>query len=328
MPFRYVPILKTKSGEAVALENLSPTQKDRVMPLFCVGETVPSTFAAKAAAAWAGRRLALDGVFHCNFTGSVAHYNSLFSNLVGLGIPVIPSIEFGAPAIYAAAVQAKVNQSGLVLRVPIGSLPNALSYAAQSGWSTSAIDLVVQLGHIGEFDPAMLGAAVNGFLPGHLQPGTWRSVALSSSAAPKDFGGLSPSVNIIPRRDWALWLQVNQAVCPIDFSDYAQSHLDLTDPPGVAMAKATVSVRYAAVDHWVMIKGRPTTGHTGLAMSTQYRGHATSLISRPEFQQGVTSWGDSRISAIAAGTSTPGGRTQWVEIGTNRHLSVVSSTLP
>lgn len=331
MPYRYVPILKTKAGEAVALDNLLPQQKDRIFPLFCIGETAPGTFSARVATAWSGRVLALDGIFNFNFSGSTASFNSLFASLVAAGVLVVPSVELGAPQAYLTAVQAKVGSStpGVVLRAPLGSVANAAQYAATCGWPTQIVDLVVQLGHIAEFDPGTLAGYVNGSLGGSVAPGVWRSVTLSSSAAPKDFGGLSAGVNIVPRRDWALWNNVAQPVGqPIDYSDYAQSHLDLTEPPGYAMAKATVSARYAGQQHWVMVKGRPTTGQNGLPMSSQYRSHAILLTARPEFGGVPNCWADARITAIANHTSTPGGRAQWVEIGTNRHLSVVVAQLP
>jgi hypothetical protein len=324
-------MLKTKAGEAVALGHLTDERKARIFPIFQVGENPPPTFAVRMATTWAGRAAALDGLFNFNLTGSTAHFDGVFNALAGHGIPVVPSLQINAPPAYLASVVAKVGQHapGLVLRTNLASLPTAPAYAAAQGWPTGSIDLVVEVGHIAEFDPASLAAYVSTALATNVAAGLWRSVSLSSSSAPKDFGGLPYGVSVIPRRDWILW---NGLVQPagqrIDYSDFGVSHLDLTEPPGVAMARATVSVRYTAANHWVMIKGTSTNGPNGLPMGDQYLSHAQTLIARPDFNAIPPCWADDRIRAIAAGTSSPGGRSQWVEINTNRHLSLVAETLP
>ncbi|WP_439626482.1 beta family protein [Shinella sp.] len=330
LPFTYRPFFKTKAGEAVALGQLSHAQKDRVFPVFQLGETLPGTFHQRVVERWGPRPLALDGTFNFNFTGSIAAFDHLFGALAGSGIPVIPSLSIGAPIPYLNAVLPKVNVAGpgVLLRSDLGNLPNASQYAQQQGWPTGTVDLVVEVGHIAEFNPATFAGYVNAVIGANVGVGTWRSVSLSGASAPKDFGGMPQGVNIIPRQEWALWNNIQQIQNrPIDFSDYGVSHLDLSEPPGFAMARATVSVRYTCPNYWIMLKGYATKGPRGIPMSTQYSAHATQLTQRPEFNGVHPCWGDDRISAIARGAS-PGGRSQWVEINTNRHLSLVTQSLP
>src|SRR5260370_35766414 len=95
MPFIYRPMLKTKSGEATALLNLTPVEKDRIAPVFHVAETPPATFAARMAAAWAGRSCFLDGAFNFNGSGTATDFDNAFSALGAGGVPVVPETALG-----------------------------------------------------------------------------------------------------------------------------------------------------------------------------------------------------------------------------------------
>ena len=97
----------------------------------------------------------------------------------------------------------------------------------------------------------------------------------------------------------------------------------------MAMAAATVSVRYAIDDNWVMIKGRRTTGASGLPMGDQYRAHARALVRRSDFGGLTGCWADQRITTIASNPGiSAGGRPQWVEINANRHFALIVDRLP
>jgi hypothetical protein len=93
MPFRYVPILRTKSGEAIALHNLNSVQKDRIFPIFNVSEDPPPAFATRMITTWAQRQLALDGLYSLNFSGSAAIFTGIFHQLGQGGVRVIPSVS-------------------------------------------------------------------------------------------------------------------------------------------------------------------------------------------------------------------------------------------
>jgi hypothetical protein len=331
MPFTYRPMLKTKAGEATALLHLVATEKDRIAPIFHVAETPPATFAARMAAAWAGRTCFLDGTFNFNGSGSSTDFDNTFLALGTGGIPVVPVIEIGAAQGYNHAAYAHLNQfgAGLMLKCTPGTLPSAVNFAQQMQVPQSQIDLLVDAGHISEYDPVSFAGYVSHILQTNLPGASWRSMTLGSSAAPKDFGQLGLGTTIVPRTDWLMWSNLIQTpTLPIDFADFGISHRDLTEPPGVAMASATVSVRYTVADNWVMIKGRRTTGATGVPMGNQYRAHAQTLIARPDFGGLPACWADQRITAIATTSISAGGRAQWVEINANRHFSFISNTLP
>lgn len=333
MPFRYVPLLRSKSGEATALQNLGAADKGRIFPVIHLVGNPPATLVQAMISAWTGLPMAIDGLFNLGMTGSTSAFNSTMAGL-GRHIPVIPSTECDAPHNYVTAVQRFVGRfaPGIVVKANLRQLPTVTAWVAAQGWATNAVDLIVTAGHAADYDPATFEGFVSHAIQTNLQNGAaWRTVTLASSAAPQDHSALVTGRNVVPRLDWMLWNGVvSQFQFQLDYGDYGIAYPDLTEPPGIAMTRATVSVRYAVDNDWIIRKGRPTTGAQGQPMGDQYRAHARALIREPQFDGLVNCWADGRIQNIAA-TAPPqgaGNRPQWVAIGVNRHLSLVADRLP
>lgn len=331
--YTYVPTLKAKAGEISALNNLDPGIKGRIFPVFQMMSTASAAFASDLALAWGGLSIGLDGANKTYQSGTSAAFTTLFRAIGNAGVPVLPVIDVGAQAPYEAAVGPLINQfsPGLVLRVALHLFPTAAGWLAQRGAIQAYTDLLIDVGHVAEMHPSVIGPAVQNALasnPAALSG--WRSVTLVSSAAPKDASGLRPGINLIPRLDWQLWSTVAGTTPGIHFGDHGIAHRDLSEPPGVAMANATVTPRYALPSEWMIRKGVSTRGQNGSPMVTQYHGHAQALATHASFGQIGNCWGDGRIQQIAAlgGVGKSGGRKDWVSIGVNRHISVVCHHLP
>jgi hypothetical protein len=333
VPYRYVPHLRSKAGEAVALENLSAPAKARMLPIIHVSEAPPPTFAHRAGPAWAGLPMALDGMFNYGSTGSLQDFNTVFHALGAAAVGVIPATECNAPAQYVAGIMAVIGRygAGLVVKATIGQLPVVDAWVAAQGWNQADIDLVIDAGHVGAYGNAAPFAAFVLHALRHNVPQVpgWRSVTLASAAAPRDYSAVPVGRSTVPRLDWQLWGQVSgQTPFALDYGDYGVSHPDLTEPPGVAMTVATVSVRYAIDDEWIINKGYRTTGPHGRPMAQQFHGHAVALTNEAQFG-GIACWGDGRIQQIAAGGGIgSGSRATWVGLSVNRHLSLVANRLP
>ncbi|MBY0383255.1 MAG: beta family protein [Xanthobacteraceae bacterium] len=327
----YRPQLRSKSGEAAALNHLSIPAKSRLAPVINMVAKPPGSFAQDVSASWAGRAMALDGTYNVGATSTTAWFNNMLGTIGAGGVKAIPSIEYGEVGPYLHAVKAMVGAfaPGLVLKVGLADLKHAASYAAAQGWPTREIDLIVDLKEVHGYDQSLLHPMVSSAMGTYVAPGVWRSVTLSASSAPKDHGGLPAGRSVVPRRCWDVWNATAKLVpYTLDFSDYGTATPNLADPPGMAMTKATVSVRYTVDKDWIIRKGQPTSGKTGVVMSTQYRAHAQALATEAQFGGLPMCWGDDRILAIGGGTTTPGNRTTWASIGASRHLSYVAAMLP
>jgi len=330
--FQYVPTLRTKAGEIAALKNLHAQVKQRIVPILQITPTISANFATSLAAAWSGRPIILDGIAQAQ-NGSAKEFNLLFKDLGNSGVPTLPLVETGANPTYVAAVFNARNQftPGLALRVQLTQVANAQQWLAQAGGSPLETDLIIDCGHVAEIDPQLIApVAINVLQSAAPTLISWRSVTLSSSAAPKDASLLNHGPNLVPRRDWQLWSTIAPHFPSLHFGDYGIAHRDLTEPPGFAMANATVTPRYTVNDAWLIRKGRSTRGVNGQPMPLQYHGHAQALAADPNFGQVPDCWADAEIAQIAArgGAGKAGSRETWVGLGLNRHISFVCHQLP
>jgi hypothetical protein len=331
MSYRYLPLIRTKAGEATALHHLITAAKQRTLPIFHMTTEVPTTFLPKVIAAWSGRPAAVDGTWNFGQSGTTTAFSALINGLRAGGVPAFPCVEVNAPQPYLAAVNTAVGAPpglGVVLKARLGQIAELQAWITSTQWAPQSVDLIISAGHVPDFGHGVLDPVVAQHLAS-IPPLGWRSVTLAASAAPKDFSSLALGANAVPRLDWMLWQAVHQgAPGQLDYGDFGTSHPDLTDVPGIAMGSATVSVKYTLDGSWLMIKGRPVTGQYAIPMPVQYRGHSQALASAAGFGGLAGCWGDARIQQIATNAANSGGRATWVEIAMNRHLSLVADRLP
>ncbi len=331
-------MLRSKVGEVSALRNLPNQSKDRIAPVIHVAKNPPAGFVEgmvgtkKKAGVWVGRRVAVDGRFNFTAKNSAVELTTMLKELGDGGVLVIPSVKCGAPAAYVAAITPFIGKydAGLVLKVALGDLPSCLAWVGARGWKPSEIDLVIDLEHIAEYEPTAIAKVTAQECAQHIGKNhQWRSVALSSAAFPRDFGGLKLGRNEVTRLDWTLWNSVRKSVpFSLDYGDYGIAHPNLEEPPDKARGKGTISVRYTADKYWIAIKGKQTGKKTGMKMHPQYLAHSKLLIKDAEFGGINPCWGDDQIRQIPSGKVSPGSPAKWVEYSLNRHLSLVLDRLP
>lgn len=328
--YQYTPILRAKAGEISALHNLTVAAKQRIKPYMQLCSEVPGSFVAKFPAAWQNE-VALDGLYNFDRTGSTTTFSGLLTDLRSAGVKANPVVPMNADKRYVKAAAGFVNAANpfVTVRATLSDLRHVGTWVSSSGWSRSNVDLVIVAGQTGGLVVKDFAGYVGHALKGLPTPGAWRSVTLASSAAPKDTSLLQRGRNTVPRDDWTLWSAVAPNVSfDLHFGDYATSHPDLEEPPGVAMGKATVSAKYTIDGEWVILKGHATTGVNGAPMGDQYLQHAKALMKEANFGKIAGCWGDQQIIGIATKATTAGNRTTWAEIAGNRHLSLVADRLP
>jgi hypothetical protein len=155
-----------------------------------------------------------------------------------------------------------------VVKCSLRHVGRVATWVTAQGWQTTDIDLVISAGHVGDYDPSSFESYVVHTITNSLQNSAqWRSITLASSAAPRDYTALPIGRSDIPRLDWQLWQAASRQVqFQLDYGDYGIAHPDLTEPPGIAMVRASVSVRYTIDDFWIVLKGQATTGPRGQPM--------------------------------------------------------------
>ena len=198
MPFRYVPILKTKAGEVEALANLSPMARSRIFPLVRATTQIPATFQPSVLSMLTGLSIALDGEHNFSASGSFAAFASLFRGLGTHGMSVIPAISFNSVPAYLTASRRLVGvyAPGAVLQIALVDLPQAQAWCTQQlQIPPSDIDLVITVGDVSSYDPSTMARYVRGCLTGSLNATSpWRSISLNSYSAARDHGGYARGV--------------------------------------------------------------------------------------------------------------------------------------
>jgi hypothetical protein len=324
-------MLRSKAGEAFALTHLADAMKQRVFPIAHLIQFPPTTFAAAAAAAWCGHAMALDGQFQSDMLGSTRGFEQMFDQIGRGGVALIPSVECHAMAPYLVAVQSVRNlfARGVLLKARPRQLPDVPAWCAAQGWAAAETDLVINLGDIAGYDAETLASAVDRAIRDHIpNPLPWRSLTLAASAAPRDDSGLTPGRNVVPRTEWKVWRAVATSIPqPLNFADSLTAHPDLADPPGYAMAKRLVSVRYTITGKWIILRGDPVGGAATHAMASQYFAHALALVADPSFGGLKGCWADDRIREIASGAPGGGSRSVWTTIVASRHLALVAEQM-
>ena len=328
--YRYVPLLKTKAGEIAALDNLDPGAKSRILPLFHACADVKPSFAPQLISAWIGGLVAIDGVFNFGQTGNGTAFVSLVQALRNGGVFTMPCWSPNDPLPYQHAARMMVDGNGAVIKVSLANLPTLSAWVAQQGLHAIHTDIVIDMKHVGASDMGTFSGYVSTMLNSAAPTLIgFRSVTLAGAAAPKDNTSLSLGVNRVPRTDWILWTSVRVTVpFRLDYGDYLTGHPDLTEPPGVAIASATVSARYTQDNSWLIIKGRSASGQNGLPMRQQYQSHAGVIVADAGFSGVPNVWADSQIGLAALGAPGMASRAKWSGYAANRHLSLVADRLP
>lgn len=351
----YVPILRWKEAERRALHDLNCGDRAGMTPLI---EVPPKALAkgdltdseainqglAKVAAelieSWGDERVFIDlslippGV---RAIGGSHPLNTLFLERPRLFPSFVPVTGINRDAAYQKAVQSilAADRVGVCVRLKGEELIRSnLEVELERLLSKldirpDEVDLIVDYGFVGE-DPPNFAAACE-HLP-RLQQ--WRSFTIASGAFPKNLTGMSVGEHILPRRDWRAWRDQVKSSRLLSrspaYGDYVIQHPTFEEPrDGIesgAGLNFSASIRYAAEEDWVIMRGEGVFNDDGPGFS-QWPANAMLLCERPEFQGGDFCTGDRYIEEMAAeveknGDGRTGSARTWLQAAFNHHLTL------
>lgn len=344
----YVPCLRWKQGEILAIENLKNPTQDKIVPLCTIesydydppvagGDDPQLESQLERAGQRLGRargaRLSwidlndLDPASRC---GGQHHVEYFFAVARTEGCLAVPVLCLASDAPFCAAVRSAntIDGRGYVLRLEVSDFDSPSfvtdieNTLAAVDATPSEVDLVVDLQSTPEGPIAIatrMVVAMIGMIP---NLSDWRSLTLSSCAFPENLTGLAAGTHRVPRNDWDLWQRV-RGLLPqeLRFGDYTMRHPTLIqlDP---RIINPSVSVRYTAPNEWIVVRGAGmrTPGGGGLG---QFVGHARVIVSLPEYTGAAYSYGDAEIQRIATTGQNAGNMAAWVKISVNHHIELV-----
>jgi Beta protein len=129
--------------------------------------------------------------------------------------------------------------------------------SAELGLDPSNVDLVLDLGHVGQLSPATLKEEVVDFVALNRRVGEYRSLVVAGSSALKEVSVVpKDGVGEVHRNEWHLWGQLLADVdesLSVQFGDYGVVHPDFLD--SVQNPNIQAKIRYTVGDLHLYFRG-------------------------------------------------------------------------
>lgn len=349
---QYVPLLRFKESEKLALKWLSIEDRLKVTPLFDLSpnlieqhtkngnggndsnqkpiccETVFSKVVEDILACWGRLPFFIDyelleGLITYNRKNHPV--NSLCRAATSENLPMIMATGLNRSSTYQMAVKEYCQKSnkGLCLRLTSQDLKdtqldtkiqNLLSYF---GIDYQQVDLLIDLKLISQN-----AVKYQDIIEGVPQIMSWRTFTVASGAFPKDLSELEKNQqHEIPRSDWQYWFQqINEFKVKRlpAFSDYTIQH-PIYDFTPVQNPNISASIRYTSDDYWVIMRGEGLRNDNSSGYA-QYWANAQLLTERDEYCGEGFSGGDDYISYVASQIQITGNPRTWLRAGINHHI--------
>jgi hypothetical protein len=352
----YVPILRSKMAERLALRNLLPSDRKRITPLI---ELTPASFKGRKRGEIREEpdpvrvldqeaKNLLEACGYLPFfldlrlidrqisapggkTHALEYLASLARDYRLLAVPVTGlsrSVE------YQSSVSRVVGDDGrgVCLRVTLsevlrstfqGEIQDVLK---KIGVRAKSVHLVVdyETSDPTELDPRSVLAKIP-------RLNEWQTLSIASGAFPPDLQEFEPGNRRIPRKDWLAWMGTLQksgsrARKP-SFADYTIQYGLYREPPD--FCNPSVSIRYTLENDWLIMRGEATRGRNGETSEDrpgreQWNAQAQLLCDDKELFYGPKfSWGDEFIYQRSL-NAKKGSFEIWLRAGINHHMTVVS----
>lgn len=338
----YVPVLRWKQAEWLALRDLHSTVKSRITPLieFIPGKLNTSNPEALEknisktckdfAACW-GPSPAFIDFLHCptQAVGVLSRIQTLTQNVQLRLIPVV-NLRQNQAWRNAVAVFIAANNTQACIRLNLGDITGSTfnnqiqGVLSDLSLAVSSVHLIVDYGFITPQRQLPHLIDVLSRLP-HLND--WCTLSIIGGAFLKDLSTFTPGINTLQRLDWTYWREQtsgNGLPRIPTYGDYAIQHANYEEPP--LNANFSASIRYAAQDSWTIMRGEGVRNEGGPGYA-QYPANAALLRERPEFSGRNFSRGDMYIDDMGVQTEKTGNARTWLQAGINHHLTLVVRSL-
>ena len=338
----YVPVLRWRQGEWLALRDMRLTDKGRMTPLI---ELHPKDFNAAG-----GSSTEIDEVLNERVHGIKKNWGEgqffLDAHLINpnkrtasglrpielvskvsrvLGLCLVPVAGLTRDPEYQNSVRsiANTDKRGVCIRLlreefrstdleeRLGKLINEL------GVSNATVDLIVDLQVIENHVPSL--TRICSLVPFVDQ---WRTFTVIGGAFPKDLTKFSVGRHEHPRLEWQMWRNGIETPLPRQpsFGDYTTQHgIYVPTPP---RPNFSASIRYTCDDYWLVMRGEGVF-HEGSPGFAQWPANAQLLCERSEYAGRKFSYGDNYIYEMGSQTERTGSPETWLRAGINHHLTYV-----
>jgi hypothetical protein len=348
----YCPILKGKEGEFTALQALSTSVQDAILPLIEIPR-IPYDYVneqelrnveehvkgitERLKECWRDRPVYVDVPWFDDADDqedAALAVMELLPACQALQVEVVPVVATTKSVRYLAAVNDYVRRvgSGLCVRLTLADFEEeneqdpAVAIDALLGRfrlpDNQRPDLLLDLGDLGS-DLGRATLLARSVIASTPSSDLWRRFILAGASFPENLSDVNASTTTtLPRVEWDLWERLRRRRGSLRpdaiFGDYAITNPVVTelDP---RMMRMSASIRYTTSQEWLVVKGRNVRQYG----FDQYYELARLLVDLPQFAGEEFCWGDRFIARCARGETGPGNATTWRKVGTNHHITLV-----
>jgi hypothetical protein len=349
-PKHYVPVLKVKTNEKLALQNLDDTLCRKVIPLLDVVERVPPKGKSK------GKSIQqhLDTTFK-NLAESTSRFPrclidtreiapdgsaaalEVFQRALSAGIVFTPVTGISRTVDVDAATSFRTNGIGLRLTIQdleSGKLPQKLlRFLTSYNLTHKEIDIILDIGAADSMVSEGIGEVTNAFLRTVPDLTKWRSLIVSACAFPKSLGIIKGnSAGTVERSGWVSWCEnlfANRKTLSRlpTFSDFGIQHPSGVEGVDFTMMQGSAAIRYALSRDWLLIKGSGTKKKKSTLQYPILASQLTKGIYRSYFKGPQHCLGCLGALACANGAPRFGSTGKWRYLGTVHHITTALEEL-
>ncbi len=341
----YVPLLKAKEGEFGALSELTEGVKNSISPLIDIFPDSKTSLdkrlariAKRIRTTWGCDRPIFVDQFGIKLkervSGGKHPLTFIFDCLRKLNVKAIPSTGFDRDEAYNEALEKIVNKDnrGICIRLLIEDMESMHELKDNLESLLSYLDISYQDTHlILDFRElkvdkvkTAIETAIN-VIRDMPNINDWKTLTIAASGFPGSLAEIGThAVGNITRIELQLWNALinrrNEIERLPSFGDYGIQHPDLLDLDW-RIISLVPNIRYTLPFKWLIIRG----GSRKKYGSHQTHQLSKDLVNMPEYYGETFCWGDSYISLCAQEIGGPGNMTTWRKVGTNHHITLVSS---
>lgn len=330
-PFVYVPILKAKQGEKIALRHVASSQWGHMLPLIelleAPGNLKPHVDALckdllKANAdKWP---FAIDTRYLLGKGNSAKLLATICSYLTKKGILVVPVV---GPAIIPALAgeMDKLDQyRDILVRLPVSAIlasqvEKLIADIADSFPKPKRrIHVLLDFESIVGADPTTLVTLAEPYVKESLAASQSETVTVAGGSFPFNLVGILNGTHFLSRAEWRAWIALRKKYAEVRFGDYAVTNPAPLEPMDPTQINPSAAIRYALTDRWMLIKG----GGTRTSGFGQYNQLCKLLVNSSNYSGLTFSYGDKRYDYHAQPGAKSGNLSTWRCDATSHHLAI------
>lgn len=346
--WKYMPILKWKQGERIALKNLSAAQWSGVVPLLELLPIIATPDSAGLRAALPsyleklGKQMAeaIDSqvplVVDVSYVAPAYPHQARLLRVICEALrkatarEVIPVITQATLASSASDVQALGTFTEFLVRVaaPFNNaeaVTTTVKLCVASAFPKKSLHLMVDQRSIVSQAPGPKWAAIQPYLNSALASGC-ASTTLAGGSFPENLIGIKQGVHDLPRVEWQIWrmLRKQPEFAAVRYADYTVSNPELSPDVDPLQVNPSVAIRYAADGFWRLYKA----GGFKKGIPNQYKSLSKLLISDTIYSGNTFSYGDKQYEQAANNPKVGNGNpSSWRRDATSHHVVLTASAI-